>query len=394
MTKKFGAVILKNLYKIAFGLVFVGIFSIIYLLNIGSYIRGDSIYETPKYLSINGVEVILQNIILAPIKVLELVMLKIDEPNSTLLRLVSALFVFISLIVFYRLVLKWQTHRMAILSTFLFGTSSYTIAIGRFTFQEAILLTVFPALLLIGTWLKSKQNVNKLYIAMPAMGVLFYIPGVLTVACIYLIVFRKRIKLALKFSNKKSKIIGASSFGLILSPIVYALVKYPSQIFTYLGVDRLTENGIKAVFERASQIPEELFWSGVNSPEKWLFGTPIIDSVTAVFILLGIYAYFKSEHTLRRLILVGFLASGIIIISMSNFASIALILPVLYLFASNGMAFMLHNWFTVFPRNPAARNLGVLVLLIPVFLSAGYNIERYFTAWHSAPETVQALSKK
>lgn len=394
MVNKFGGIVVKNLYKIVFGIVFVSIFFLLYLTNLGSFIKGDTKYESPAFLGINGLEPILQNVSLAPIKFLELIMLKIDEPNSTLLRLVSAFFVFMALVIFYRLILKWQTHRMAMLSTLMYGSSAYVISMGRFTSQDALYFSVVPALLLIGTWLKSKQNVNKMYLALPIIGVLLYVPGFIFFLLALLAIFKKRIKVALKFSSKKSKILGGIAFTIISTPLIYALVIYPSQIVIWLGLDNFKNGSLGSIARELINIPEQLFLTGPNEPYRWLFGTPIIDIVSIVFVALGLYAYIRSTHSLRALILASMLVGGSIIVATSSVVSLALIIPIVYILIAKGLAFMLHNWFAVFPKNPAARTLGVILLIVPVFLSVGYNIEKYFNAWRDAPETISVIGEK
>ena len=392
MFKKIGGLFSRNWYKIIFGLVFLAIFAFLYLYRLGSFVRGDSVYETTKYLGINGIEAILQNISLAPIKVLELIMVKIDEPNSTLIRLVSVFVTLISLIVFYRLILKWETHRIAMLSTLMFASSALSLNLGRFSSQEVIYFLVIPSLLLMGTWLKSKKYVKRLIYILPTCAILIYLPGFLLFSILLLTFFRKRLALAWKFTSRKMKISGSLTAVLILAPLAFALASYPSQIFKVLGIDRLTEISAREVLDKFLAIPNELFWDGLNQPHLWLSGTPVFDVVALIFATIGFYSYFKSDHTLRARLILGLLLVSLITVSLSTVASIVLVIPIIYLYIAKGLSFMLQNWFVVFPRNPAARNLGVILLFIPVFLSVGYNVEKYFVAWHDSPETAQALS--
>ena len=394
MFKKVGGFFRNNWYKLVFGFVFLSVFSALYLFRLGSFVRGDSIYETPKYLAINGVDIIFQHISMAPIKVLELAMLKIDEPNSTLLRLVSVFILGISFVVFYRLILKWQTHRIAILSTLLLASSTFSLNLGRFTLQDAMYYLMIPSLLLMGTWLRSKKYVKRVLYALPATAILLYLPGFSLILIITLVVFRRRLLAAWRFCDTRFRLIGSSVGILLLAPAVYALIKYPSQIYEFFGIDRIANGNINSLITRLTDIPKELFYSGINEPYRWLYGTPIIDIVTLVFFILGFYAFIKSQHTLRARLLFSLLIICIVIICLGNIATVALLIPLIYIYVSKGMAFMLQNWFTVFPRNPAARNLGAIMLFIPVFLSVGFNVQRYFTAWHNSPETVQALKIK
>ncbi len=394
MIKKVGGIIKNNWYKLGFGILFIVIFCGLYLYRLGGFVRGNTVFETSRYLGINGVEALFSHLALSPIKFLELIMLKIDEPNSTLIRLVSVFIVSISFVVFYRLILKWQTHRIAILSTFLFATSTFSLNLGRFSLQDSMYYLVIPSILLMGTWLRSKKYVKRVLYVLPVTAILLYLPGFIFILLTTLVVFRRRLMAAWRFCDVRLRLVGSSVALLLLVPMVYGLIRYPNQITEFFGIDKLTKNGINEVVNRFIDIPKELLWSGLSEPHRWLFGTPVIDVVTVVFIVLGIYAFKKSVHTLRARILYSLTLLCWVILSLSNVATIALIIPLLYIFAAKGLAFMLQTWFIVFPRNPAARNLGAVLLFLPVILSAGYNMQRYFIAWHDSPKTAQALNIK
>lgn len=391
MFKKLGGLFKNNLYKMCFVLVFLILFSGLYLYKLGSFNRGDSRYENPNFLGIKDHSMVIHDISLAPIKFPEYLMLKIDQPNSTLLRLVSVFVLLITFIIFYRLILKWQTHRVAMLTTFLFMTSSISLALGRLTFQSVIYLLVIPTILLMGSWLRSKKYIKRVIYVLPATAILMYLPGFLILLATILIFFRKRLMAAWRFCDVKFRLIGMISAVIILLPMIYSLLKYPPQIKYFLGIDRLFDGSIPSTL---INIPKTLFYSGFNEPALWLKGTAVFDIVSIVFFLLGIYAFTKSQHTLRAKVLAGLGLICIVIISLGSVANVILVVPLVYIYISKGIAFFLQNWFVVFPRNPAARNLGVSLLIIPLLLSGGYNCQRYFRAWHSAPETVQALSIK
>lgn len=391
MLQKIGGFV-KNNYKKLYVLALFGLpFSGLYLYRLGSFNRGDSLYETPGFLQIRDHSMLVHNIALAPIKFLEYLMLKIDQPNSTLLRLVSLLFLGISFIIFYRILLKWYTSRIAIIGTFMLMTSTISLSLGRFTFQSVAYYLLIPSIILMGTWLRSKKYVKRIVYIFPSLAILAYLPGSIILFVVIATVFRKRLMAAWKFCSAKNKILGTSTAFIILMPLIYSLIKNPQQLKVFFGIDRLFDGSAPKTFLRSFN---ELFMNGIDQPQLWLSGTPVIDIVCVVLFLLGLYSIFKSPHTLRARLMVGLLAIGLIIVSVGSVASVVLLIPIIYIFVAQGVAYLLQNWFTVFPNNPAARTIGVMILLIPLLLSAGYNSERYFRAWHSSPKTVQALSIK
>jgi uncharacterized membrane protein YoaK (UPF0700 family) len=72
--------------------------------------------------------------------------------------------------------------------------------------------------------------------------------------------------------------------------------------------------------------------------------------------------------------------------------SLALLLPIIYFVAANGIAAMLVSWFTVFPRNPVARSIGLILITAAVLITCVFHVKRYFVAWPNASETTQAFS--
>lgn len=392
MIKKTRDWLAENWVTISYSLLVAVFFSFLYLFRLGSIVRGDSPYETILYLHINGIKDILANISFAPIKLLELIMVKIDEPNSTLLRSASALVVVISIVIFFRLIAKWHTYRIAIFATFLFAVSTYSLQLGRFTNQDAMYYLVIPSLILIGTWLKSKRLVNRFSIAMPAISILLYVPGFIYFVGILGIVFRKRIALAWKFVKTKQRIFAITTSTVILLPLLYGIILYPTQITKYLAIDRLINEGIVDVLKVFADIPSMLFLHGPTDSFRWLAGTPIFDIASTALFILGIYAYAKGPHTLRSrlLLLLGIMC--MVIISTGTLVSVALIVPLVYIVIANGLVYLFQSWFTVFPRNPAARNTAIVLVSLLVALIAVYHLQRYFIAWPNSPQTKKALS--
>ena len=368
-------------------------FALLYMYRLGSFVRGDSAYETIQFLQINGIDNIWRHIALGPIKLAELVMVKIDQPNSTLLRIVSFISVMVGIYIFYRLISKWHSSLVAILATILLVTSSYSLHLGRFTTQDAMYYSVVPLLILIGTWLKSKRYVKRLRIALPIIAVLVFIPGVLVFIPVLFIVFKKRLLLAWTFINYREKVVSIAVAFVIIAPIIFSLILYPSQITEFLGFDRISNEGISGFLHHLFAIPNELFYHGPSDAYRWLAGTPILDIGSIVLLALGIYAYFRGTRTLRARLLLILAGVCALIIGSSSVTTIALFLPLVYIVIANGISYLLQMWYTIFPRNPAAQNTAIVIVCLFVALISTYHIERYFVAWPNDPATRQSLSQ-
>jgi len=368
------------------------VFAALYLTKLGSLVPGNSMFERPDFLGITSKHDLLEQVVFLPLKILQAVMVKIDDPNATLLRLLSTVVILASLMSVYFVMERWHTRRIAALSTFMMASSTYVLQLGRFSAHEVLYISVVPFILLMGEWLRSKRHVCKLPVTLIVSALLLYIPGVWILLVPLAIFFNKRVRLAWKFVDHKHRIAGIAGFILAAAPLLYSLVRYPSQLPVVLGIDRATAGNITQVLEQFVELSKQIFLRGPNEPFKWLVGTPVLDIATVILAVLGVYSYIRGQHPLRARLLGLFIIVGVIVAATSMYATLALLLPVIYILAANGIAYLLQSWFTVFPRNPAARSVGVACVIVLVGIVAAYHVKRYYFAWPNAPATKQALS--
>lgn len=363
----------------------------LFLPKLGSLVAGHSKYEQAAYLGVDSKDALLSDIAFAPLKAAQAVMVKLDDPNATLLRLLSVAVALTAVVALYWLLLRWHTRRIALITCLLFASSSYVLHLARFSGQEVMYLLVVPIFLLISAWFRTKKDAHKLPLATLLTGLLLYIPGIFFFVVILSVAFRKRLVLVWKFVSKKNRAVSLFALLLTLSPLVYSLVKFPHQIVDMLGLSRISGGDTKGALQTLTSLPADLFWHGPNDPSRWLSGTPILDISTAILVLLGVYAYKTGLHPLRARLLVVFILLGVVLIAISTPATIAVILPAIYILAGNGTAYLLQSWFTVFPRNPIARSFGIILICIVIAMIASYHIKRYYVAWPNSNETKQAL---
>lgn len=111
----------------------------------------------------------------------------------------------------------------------------------------------------------------------------------------------------------------------------------------------------------------------------------------SVMLILGIYAYRAGYYPTREKLAFGATVLALIAIIIGNVATIALVIPIIFILIANGISYMLQSWFTVFPRNPVARSIGIILLIIVILMSCYYQLQRYFIAWPNT-EPVKALT--
>jgi hypothetical protein len=104
--------------------------------------------------------------------------------------------------------------------------------------------------------------------------------------------------------------------------------------------------------------------------------------------LLGVLFYAKHLQAPRTRLLGSMFILGAVLFALGGPVPFTVLVPIAYLFVVAGIAYLLHEWLSVFPRNPLARSLGYGVLALAVTLSCTYNLRAYFIAWPHSRTTV------
>jgi hypothetical protein len=349
--------------------------------------------EDPNALMVLFGQGLIDNVLLIPIRLAQYIMIKFDLSYIDL-RFVSVAFGLLACIAMYQLLHKWHTRRVSFGVVILFGSSSLFLATARLASTDVVYFLAIPLLLICGSWLRKKKDINKLPLSVLVTVSLLYLPGMWLFALAGAAALRKRIKAAWQLNPPSTKILSLGTGLLLLSPMAYSFYKTPGQITSWLGLPELGTITLGGLLANFIGIFDGLFWSGLPDRSLWLAGTPILDVFAMAMLVLGLYYYQFGYHPLRKRVLFGFGLAAIVLIALGGPVPIALVLPLAYIFVAAGVALMLQQWFTVFPRNPLARTTGLLLISIAVATSCFYQTQRYFFAWPSNPETTQAIQSE
>lgn len=350
------------------------VFGAITLPKLGSLYPFEN--HTYDIASVDSGKEIVESALYLPVRGLQYIAFKIDGSAYVWFRLITILYLLLSVAALYSVLSKWHTRRLAIAGVTLFVTSSYVLLLGRSGSGAVMYLSIIPVLLMIGTWLKSKKYVNRFPLASTLVAVLLYIPGAWLLILAPLIVFKKRVRLAWAHISNKSRIISIILFIFILAPLFYSFAKNQAVIINWLGYYRGITPTI--AWDNLSGIGTALF---IDGPDDviWVAGTPVLDIFVISMFLLGTISYVKGHHPLRMRLLLGYALLSILLITL-GIVAIAILIPLVFIVATNGIAKMLQSWFVVFPRNPIARSVGVVFIVLAVVLSSRYQLIRYYDA--------------
>ena len=305
-------------------------------------------------------------------------------------RVVSVLYALLATIVLYFLIKRWFTSQIAIIASLLFITSSWVLAISH---QAAplILLVVAP-LLLISTLARYVANKDTEYTTfiLLIMSIAFsaYVPYMfwtITSLLVVLVFIYKRTYIPF---NIKGIILAAVLFIVLLAPMAVSLFYFPWQIKDLLGIPM----NMPTITEYLSNFVHQftsLFLFIQPYPELFLARLPILDIFSAVMVVLGVYYFIKHMPKRRELSLFIAISVLLLVIPLSENYLLAMtaLIPFVYILIPSGIFEILKQWYEIFPRNPVARNMAVIAIVIVVGLATFYNLERFYVAWPNTDAT-------
>lgn len=361
-----------------------GLLLAVYLININT-LPPLNTAEQASSIGVDSGMAIANDITFAPQRAVDYLVFKLTGDEALYFRLVSILITFLAIAAFFILIRQWISLRVALIATALFATSSWVLHDARWAEPHAILLLGLPFLLLAGTLQKVKEYDPVLPLTSMVVALMLYIPGFWIFFITGITFTYKDIYEAWQEASAKIKVLWASGFILPLLPLVFGLSR-PGALKNWLG---LPEGGINisATRDNLVNLPEQLFINGIDKPAQWLYGTPVLDGVTAILFLTGLFYVLRDfRFPVRRLVLVLFGIFCLAFIGLMGHTYTSLLIPLVYIFAAFGITFLLDQWFHIFPKNPMARSLGVIAVSVLVFFSCTYHIFRYHHVWPRSDE--------
>lgn len=346
-------------------------------------------FETPESLKIVNFKSLINDPLNLLTRLPQYVLREFDFNSVWVLRGVPAMIGVFAVVLFYTCLRHWHPRRISLLGTSLFASSSWFLHTARIASPDVLQLFIL-VWLAYGLWLiKIRRPTLAYLVGCLIFALSLYIPGYVWVALLVPIWQRRRLRILSRKVRIYWRLLACFAVVLLLVPLWWSFINHPRLILDWLGMPKVWPE-LKTISLNLIKLPLSIFISAPANPHRWLDNAPILDIFSGAMFLLGIFAA-KYQLALDRTKQFGllFLAGGILI-SINGAFSITFILPLLYIIATSGIAFMLKQWLTIFPRNPAAAYSGVTLIIIGICLSIFFQIKHYFIAWPKAPETKQA----
>lgn len=337
---------------------------------------------------------IMANPLNAPYTVVQHIVLLTGHHGVTSMRLVTTMWAIVAMVLFYLVARQWHSVRVAALATWLFITSSWFLHTARLATPEILwLVSILALVVLFSPRRDGFDNRLSFPLLIGTLGATMYVPGMIWLILLSIFLRRENIAdawyAAGGFFIRSVSIIGGL---LLLAPLGRAFYLSPSLIKQWAGIQTMETPLLIA--RQFFAVPKHLFVSGPFDPVHWLGRLPLLSVFEIVMFVLGatFYATHLKAARSRFIIILSLLAW--LVIGLGGAVSLSLIVPAVYLILTTGIAYMLHEWFKVFPHNPVARSIGVAIIAVAILLTSVYQTRSYFVAWRYSPDTAGAFTKK
>jgi len=386
--------LLKNHYTyLYFAALALLIFVLLYRL--GNLVSGVSPGEVAAAQAKYGWHGLSNSFFYFPLKLVRSIDFKLFAVHGqSLTRLPNALFGLLSALSFSFIIYVWHGKKISILSTFLFITAAWFLHASRLASYDILYLWGSISLLLTQCLL-SEYSESKLatLLSFFIWGLLLTIPGFIYLLLVFFVLEKNLIIVAyFKNSTNTYKLLDILAL-IIWLPLTIKTLIHSANLKIYLGLPSHFPN-IGHITKDFFAVAVHLFIRGPEYTNIWLGKAPILDFFVLALCVIGIYFYITHIKSSRAKLLFSLFTASYILIALGGAVTLSLIVPFAYIFAATGMAYLLHEWFSVFPKNPIARRLGISILCLAVFFSSLYNLRAYFVAWRHDPTTHQSFNRR
>lgn len=385
----------------------VAVIAVLVLLltfKLGSLVDGlsQSEAETKVLLASNGLKLgeVIREPLFLPYEGLQYLLqfTPFTGPSGT--RSIGALFGLLSVLAMFYIFKKWYTLRIAVLGSVLYATTSWFLHTSRYADESAVYLLV-PLLVAAMIALQAKARSRLAMAGAMIFGLsALYIPGIILFLLPAVIIKRKVIFKALRLQPLWYKLVTATVGLLLLAPLVVMVIKpLPgssalSNLAQLIGLPGDGLHSVKTMLFTLKDRLADIFVYNTSGPIYAPGHLPWFDICTAVLVAIGIVQFARYWRLDRSKLIAttGLLSLGLI--ALGGPVSSVILLPFLFLFAVEGLKWLLEIWLDVFPRNPFARGFAVAMICVLTLSVSFYQINKYYFAWGKAPETRQVFNHK
>jgi hypothetical protein len=371
------------------------VLALLMLFRLSSLTGGLSSSEVHMQLASSSWHNLIGNPLSLPLSALQwLVLTLFSHHGQTVTRLPSVVFGLLSLWSLAYILRRWYGVRTAALGTVLFVFSGWFLHAARLASIDILLIFGVLAVMVLHILLERANRAFTAFVILATTALLLYIPGfVWLLAVMYFWQWRRVGNMWQLLPRWWGKTLGILMVVSLLALLGRAFWRHHELVRTWLGAPEHFA-GPLTILHHFGNVFTYLFYHGPNTPMIWLVGLPILDIFTLAMTGLGVYFYARHWRAPRARLLASVLLIGAILAALGGPVTESIVIPVVYLFAAAGVAYLLHEWLQVFPFNPLARGIGITMLGIAVAVVCLYNVREYFVAWPHNTDTMSTFENR
>jgi hypothetical protein len=309
-------------------------------------------------------------------------------------RLTSVVYATVAIGALVYILRRWYGPRTALFGFTILICSAMFLHVGRLATPDVAFFAAIPLLLVSNLFLyDDPERKLTFYLWVAVQLLVLAVPGMVWFVLLNIVHHRSDLRQAL--GNLKGWLPISALVTLIVmlsiplaSGLILGHAKYEglSLVGAPQALPTITQLG-----KQASETFLTVSIRGTLPDDVWLNHLPMLDVLLTVMLILGAYFYSRHLRAPRTVLIAEYSLLAFVLISIGGPVSFSLIAPVVYLVVAGGLAYLLHLWLKVFPRNPLARSFGISLLIVAVVFSCAYGLRQYFVAWPHHPEAVQAF---
>lgn len=317
------------------------------------------------------------------------------------LRVVPSLFGLAAIIMTFVLSKKWFNTRTALIISFFMAISPWMIVISRSVSPASMMPFLVSLTLYLSTLLVIKKRIiyGILLGLTVAVGLCTYFTFyvIIPVLLIGFTIFFAKNK---KWLNQASRclIAGISTFIIAIVPLFFIFLRHPSVYTNKIFNMTFFANGAyhdKLLSKLGDGLAKAILAFNFRGDENYFYnlaGLPLLNTFMGIMFVLGIMiAIVRIKRTKYAVIISLFVFSLIPLILSFETSSLSLALSIsavsVFVLMGIGVNYLLAKWYSIFPINNLARNIGLSLVLVLMFLSMWQSYKQYFVAWAQDPKS-------
>jgi hypothetical protein len=306
------------------------------------------------------------------------------------IKLPSLILSALSIVGMFLLLRGWFRHNVAVLTTLLIITTGQFLFISQHGTPEIVYIFWSVWLLVAALMISRKARFGWLWkiILAAIVSLSLYTPlsVYIIAALLSAIILHPHLRYLVRRLPKLKTALALFVGLIMLTPLAYTIWQHPDTGLTLLGAPQGSIN----IQANALQFVKN--YLDFLSPTHGVYMAPLYGIGTLALIALGIMRLFTATYTARSYIITAWVLL-LIPVTIINPNSISITFVPALLLMAMGVASLISMWYDLFPRNPYARIVGLVPLVILMGGMLFTSVDRYINGYSYNPTLVRQFSQ-